>query len=161
MIVAQLTDSASDTLFFVHWDGIWSVISCACCRTTHPLFGIHFCVLLCQHPVVVSCPCCSLFRSQRPTCTGPRLIPGLSGAPGHDSRALHLCCCLCRTAHAVHSLFPAVGNPRSPCLSRGTFRGLLPFAFPAGYFRDLKNRAVTMLGSWSPKDPDRLHSKEG
>ena len=41
---------------------------------------------------------------------------------------------MCRTARTVHSLFPAVGNPRAP----GTLhvpgripRGLLPFAFPA------------------------------
>ena len=67
---------------FVHWDGIWSVRSCVGCWSWNnkpSTQKIQFCDALSNRAVVVSCPCCSLFRSQRPTCTGPILIPDLSG----------------------------------------------------------------------------------
>ncbi len=46
----------------------------------------------------------------------PRPIPDLSGlvrSPRARFPGMHLCCCHVLTAHAVHSLFPAIGNPRA------------------------------------------------
>jgi hypothetical protein len=111
---------------FVHWNGIW-MLDFAVVAQQHPPLRIQFFGLLCQHPVVMSCPCCSPVRSQRLTYTGPRLIfracpehPGTILVTGTTSVLLVLLPCAepAPCCSQVRSLFPAVGNSPSPAGAR-------------------------------------------
>ena len=123
-------------------DGIWSGRSCVDRRTTPPPLGIQFCAALPNRAIVVSCLCCSLFRSQRSTCTGvlltvPQSEVHLCGTPP-DSGNVRACpespgtipgYCIDAVASAdcpcCSQPIPAVPGPQARPGAR--FRGLLPF----------------------------------
>ena len=126
----MLSDASQILCSSVYGDGLWSVRSCVGLRTTHPPLGIQFCAALPNRAVFVSCRCCSLFRSQMPTCMGPRLIPDLSGlfwSPGHDSQGLHLCCCPVLNCPCCSQPVPGCRQPLVPRHVSGHVLWAIPF----------------------------------
>ena len=121
---ARFHDTRHENVVVIFYSsGDWDESDSYCVgrRTTHPPLKMHFlCCLAKYRPVVVNCPCCSLFCSQRPTCTGPRLS-GLVRSPRHDSRELHLCCCHVLNCPFCSQPVPGCREPPVPGPFRGTF----------------------------------------